>query len=313
MTVTGDKFLRGLKRRITIPANQVLIDNPGMLELCDDVMRDKMVPLLLSVNENYFVVEETEVEVANQAAYSIPYRSIGRTLRDLKMRQVGATNSIQDMSLIALEDAHMMAPSGVPSGFYFRGDKIVLVPYPISDQYELIKYYDLQPSRLVQTTSAALIQSVSTNVVTCATVPPSFASGVYVDFVKGIQGCSTLAMDVQITNVSGSQVTFTSASDIPSDLVAGDYIALAQETPVLQIPDEAVPLLETLTGERVLYAISDYEGAEKLLSDAARQEKDLLKVISPRVQGEQTKIVNRRGLLRGQGFNSWRVRGGFYS
>jgi hypothetical protein len=314
MTVTGDAFRVGLKQRITVPANQVLLDNNGMLRMAHAVMRDKLVPLMLSVNQNFFVIKDEVTTVEDQEAYPIPYRSIGRTLRDLKIKQSGTEGyGDRDMSLIALEDAHMFPQTGVPGGFYFMGDKYVVVPRPVSDDWVLVQYYDLQPSKIVQTTDAALVQSVSSNVVTCVNVPTTMTTGIYVDFVKGRQGCATVGMDAVITNVSGTQITFASADDVPDGIGIGDYIALAQESPVLQIPDEAAPLLETLTAERICYAIGDFDGATKLKADAAEESENLMKLIEPRVEGAQTKIVNRRGLLRGQGFQGNRFRGGWYS
>jgi len=314
MTVTGEDFLLGLKQRITMPANQALLDNSGMLRMANSVMRDKLTPVILSANQNFFVTKKEEVTVTDQAEYAIPYRSVGRTLRDLKMRQTAtASYGDRDMSLIALEDAHMFPQSGTPSGFYFMGDKFVLAPKPISADWTLVLYYDLQPSRLVLITAAALVQSVSSNIVTCASVPTTMLAGTAVDFVKGRQGCATVGMDAAITAVTATEITFATAADIPTGIGAGDYIALAQESPVLQIPDEGQPLLETMTAERICYAIGDFDGAAKLMAEAQEQEKNFLKLIEPRIQGAQTKIVNRRGLLGGQGFNSQRLRGGWYS
>ena len=312
MTITGDKFLRDLKRRITVPANQVLIDNDGFLEMADDVTRSRLVPVLMSVNQNFFVTKTTSEVVTDQAEYPIPYRAIGRGLRELKLGQTSDDTSIYDLSLIALEDAYMFGTSGRPCGFYFQGDKYVLTPAPADDSYVLHEWYDLQPSRLVQTTDAALVTGISDAVVTCSLVPSTMTAGVYVDFVQGRAGCSTLGMDVAISNVSGTQITFASADDVPSDFAVGDYIALAQETPVVQLPDEASPLLITVVAERVLYSIGDFDGSARLKEEAVQLEKDLKLILAPRVQGETTKIINRRGLLRGRGGVYWRQRGGYY-
>jgi hypothetical protein len=117
-------------------------------------------------------------------------------------------------------------------------------------------------------------------------------------------------MDVVVTSVSGTQIFFT-AADIPTDLIVGDYVALAQQSPVVQLPDEAVQLLETLTGMRVLQALGDYEAAKSNQVSAMQQEKDLLKILQPRIEGESTKIISRNGLLRGRSMSYFRSRGGF--
>lgn len=312
MTTTVDAFLEKVKRRITVPSNQVLLNNDAMLQMANDVTLEQMVPLIMSVNQNYFVVETTIPVVTNQTVYDIPYRSIGRGLRDLKMQQGSDLNAISSMSLIALEDAHRFGNNANPPlYFYFRGDKIVLTPTPQSSDYQMICFYNLQPSRYVETTDAALITSISGATVTCASVPTTMTSGVEIDFVQGKSGCSTIEMDVEITGVSGNDIIFASSDDIPTGLVAGDYISLAGTSPVIQLPDEGVPLLECWTAERICYAIGDFDGAQILVNRAQKVEENFKKVITPRIEGAQTKIVNRGGLLRGQGFNTWRFRGGY--
>ncbi len=53
-------------------------------------------------------------------------------------------------------------------------------------------------------------------------------------------------------------------------------------------------------------------GAGALASEVGDIEINLAKILSPRVEGETTKIVNRNGLLKGRGFGTRRMRGGFY-
>lgn len=313
MTITVDSFLSRLKRRITMPSSQSLLDDDQMLEMADDVMRERIVPTIMSVNQNFFMYPYTETLVAEEAQYTIPYRAIGRGLRELQIRNgTSDTDPVANLTLINMEDAHFYGGPGSPTGFYFMGmDKVVLVPRPISANFELLGWYNLQPSTFVPTSDAALVSSISDDVVTCSNVPSSFVAGSVIDFVQGYSGCSILSMDVEITNVSGTQITFA-ADDVPSTLVAGDYISLKQTTPVLQIPDEAVPLLEVWTAERVLYAISDFEGADKLAQRAIDIKENCLTVLAPRIEGEPTKIVNRNGLLRGKGFNTGNRRLGYY-
>jgi len=312
MTTTVDSMLERIKRRITVPSNQVLLDNDQMLIMANDVVRERMIPLMMSVNQNYFVVRTDIDVVSDQAEYSIPYRSIGRGLRDLKMQRGDDENAVSQMTLIALEDAHLFGQGATPPlYFYFRGDKIILVPVPIDDTFVMQVWYNLQPSRFILTTDAARVASVSGAIVTCDSVPSELVAGVDIDFIEGKAGCSILEMDVGITNVSGNQITFASADVIPPSLAEGDYISVATTTPVVPLPDEAVPLIECWTGERICYAIGDFDGAQLLAQRAVDLEKNLRMILEPRIEGAQTKIVNRRGLLRGQGFSTWRYRGGY--
>lgn len=310
MTVTADRFLVGLKRRITQPASQQLMTDPDMLQMADDTIRDKLVPMLLSVNANFFVKTCLTLLVAEQKEYAIEARAIGRGLRDLKLLGLGSNPNTYSLSQIALEDEHLFPACGQPTGFYFSGDTIMLVPTPVSANYYLKQFFNIQPNQLVTVASAARVVAVAGAVVTCVSVPSTFTAGAYCDFVQGVSGCSILAWSKLVTNVAGNNITFAASSDIPSTLAAGDYVTMERQTPVLNLPDECQQILESLTGHKVLYAIGDYEGAAALLKDADIQEKNLLKILQPRIEGEPQKIVNRNGLLRGRGFGNLRNRSG---
>ncbi len=311
MTVTSDRFLEGLKRRVTIPANQPLMTDQSFLDLANDVIRDRMVPLFLSSNQNYFVTFVDLPMTQGVKKYPIHYRAIGRALRDLKLKHSLDSIRMVDMRLIALEDEHLFINQTLPTGFYFSGDSIMVVPEPNANVYILRQFFNLQPNKMVTMDKAARVTSVSGDVVSIDGKPDTFQAGVLIDFIQGKAGCGTLSYDVAIGSASSTQLVFATGT-VPTDLAAGDYIALAQESPVMQLPDEAQQLLETCVADRVLYAIGDYEGSQALQKDAVVQERNLLKIIEPRIEGEQTKIINRNGLLRGRGYNYWRVRGGYY-
>ncbi len=313
MAITTARLLRGIKRRITVPANQALIDDSGMLELADDVMRDFMVPLIVGTRQNYFVVTDDVAVVESQAAYDIPYRYLARGLRDIKYSFDGTDTGVGNLTQIALEDEHMFATEGQPSGFYFFGDQFKLVPAPLDDTQYIKLFGEIPPSKLCLTTAAgeitAISVGVSTTVVTVSVLPTTMISGVEIDFVQGKQGNRLLAMDKAITNASGTQLTFD-ADDVPDTLVVGDWVSIAQTSPVLMMPDECQPVFESKICDRILYAIGDYDGSAALKAAAIPQEAALRQLLEPRIQGESTKIVNRHGLLRGRGFGFWR--GGYY-
>lgn len=296
MATTTSRLLDGIKRRISNPANQVLLLDDDYLALANDVMRAYIVPLLLSVRQDYFVILEETTLVANQEKYDIPYRAIGRGLRDLRMRDAGG--SVRDLNLVTLEDAYIFPLGVTPHSFYFQGDKVVLVPMPTASGLTLQMWYNLAPSKLVQETEAGLVTTIAGDTVTVASVPSSFTSGVVIDFVQAKSGNSVLDMDIAIAGVSGTQISFASG-DVPTSLVVGDYIALANTTPVVPMPNEVYPYLETQTCIRALQALGDLESMKALQEQASEEVKLLKMLLEPRIIGENTKIVNRRSLLRG--------------
>jgi hypothetical protein len=117
------------------------------------------------------------------------------------------------------------------------------------------------------------------------------------DFVQGETGNRYVAIDLPSTNIAANTFTFATGS-IPSDLQVGDYMTLSGESPVLQIPEEAKPYLQTCTAYDALYSISDFEGQKALEAKMKDQREMLLKLLEPRVEGEAEIIINDRGLLR---------------
>jgi len=298
MAKTCDDFIAGVKRLASVPASQSLLSDSDFLGSLQEALENKLSPLLLSVRQDYFVTTETEAMVSGTSEYAIPYRSIGRTLRDLKMIDSGG--STRDMTLIALEDSHLFNSSVTPHSFYFKGDKIVVVPTPTSSGLSLLKFYNLAPSVPVLTSAAARVTAIAGGNITVSSVPSTMVSGVYCDFVQAKSGNSILAMDKAITGVNGMVISFAS-SDVPASLVVGDYIALANESPVVMAPNEAMPYLQDCVAEDVMRSVGDMESMNAFSESAKEKEKALKIMIEPRIQGESTKVLNRRGLLHGRG------------
>jgi hypothetical protein len=95
--------------------------------------------------------------------------------------------------------------------------------------------------------------------------------------------------------VSGTTLTL-STSDLPSRLAVGDWISLAGETPIPQIPDELRPVLAQATAVGVNEAMNlpGLDSARKTLDEMLKAVSLLL---TPRVTGAQKKVVQRNGWL----------------
>jgi len=92
-------------------------------------------------------------------------------------------------------------------------------------------------------------------------------------------------------------------------LAVGNYVAIADTSPVVQLPEEVTVFLETLTAIRVCHAIGDFEGKQILEAEATVEETAMKLMLQPRIEGETQKIINRDGLLRRSRFN---FRRGFF-
>ncbi len=159
-------------------------------------------------------------------------------------------------------------------------------------------WYRLPPSKLIQSSNASTIVSINSPDIVVNMVPSDIAIGSQIDFIQGKSGNSIYGMDITVVNIAGTTITF-SADDIPDDLAAGDYIAPAGYSPVVNfVPNECYSYLETLVSHRALTSQSDFEGADRLQSRIDREEKQLKMILEPRIDGEPTIIVNPYSLTR---------------
>ena len=301
--ITADDVINGVNRRISNPQPQGLLSNSDILSFCDNIIQAQLIPLLESVDQDYFVDRIEIPLVAGQSNYSVPYRSVARGLREIRYKESPTTVNLRNMPLISIENAYMYTSWQSTIGFHFENDTIRLVPdvpTSLAGNPSLLCWYRLPPNKLVQSTAVAKVTSVVGNIVNVQSIPSTLQATTQVDFCQGKSGSAIYAYDVAIAGVVGTtQITFAAAADIPTQLTAGDYISLSGESYVVNwLPNEAFPLLETLTCQRMLQSISDYEGVKMLNEDAQLETQNLLKILEPRIDGESEIIVNYNSLAR---------------
>ena len=311
MAITSDRILQGVGRRISNPISQGLLENDDVLAFCDDIVQAEIIPILESAQQDYFIERVDIPLVAGQSQYDIPYRSVARGLREIKLTS-SDQQWMRNLPLIAIENAYQYYQWSTICGFYFLGDKIQLipeVPNPLSTEQNLAIWYRLPPNQLVELDQVAQVVSVSDPDVVVDGIPGTMSAGVNIDFVQGKSGNSIYSFDDPIVSVNTGTNTITFAADVvPSNLVAGDYICLSGESYVLNfIPNEAYPLVETLTCMRCLQAVSDFDGMKVLEMAAERERTNLAKILEPRIDGEPKIVVNYWSIARGykQNQRSW--------
>jgi hypothetical protein len=218
------------------------------------------------------------------------------------------------LPLIALEDTQLYIHTPGLGVFYFKNDRIHLVP-DVTDSisaYELHMFWRIQPNKLIPTSNAGVISNIALDSggfdqITLVTLPSFATSGSKVDLVEGRSGSSIYSFDQTIQNVVGNTLYFT-ANSIPTFLEVGDYVCPPQYSPVLNsIPDEAIGLIRSHVSVRILTAIGDFEAAKIIKNeDIPAEERDLKSLMQPRIDGESVIVINRRCLLRGNKFSQRR-------
>ena len=90
----------------------------------------------------------------------------------------------------------------------------------------------------------------------------------------------------------------TPSSDLPQELVVGDYIAEANQCVIPNIPTELHSMLAQRIACRCLEALGDAQGLQMANQKLAEMELKTGSLIDNRVEGAPLKVVNRHGFLR---------------
>lgn len=144
----------------------------------------------------------------------------------------------------------------------------------------------------------------NTNVTT-----PLFVTGALVDFLQTQGGHKIYSYDVQIPLNSITTTSFTpspnaqtntitfSIEDIPSALIVGDYICLANECIIPGIPSDLHEVLAERVSARIQRALGDQAGLQATMQKVGEMETNQAKLIDNRTEGTPQKILGRHTLL----------------
>jgi hypothetical protein len=291
-TFTNSDLLTSVLNRAQLPSstnNNNVNSSANLLILATEEIYTKLLPLILSAREEWYVATYSHTITAAQSNYPFPPRASGRVLRDV---QILVGTDLIRLNPIDPEDIRTTS-TGTPQAYYLENDDVILYPTPSTTAGTLRLRYFRRPNRLIAVASCGQISSINTgtNVVTLSSAAPStWGVGTAIDFVKNTSPFSTLGMDYVVTAVSGADVTFSS---LPSTLAATDWLAPAEYTPIPQIPQEFFPVLAQMTVVKALEAYGDREGAMVAFKDLQIIEKNAVEMISPRVHSERKKVISK--------------------
>ena len=218
-----------------------------------------------------------------------------------------------EMTQIAVDDRYTGLSNGTGSAdftgfrrFYLMGNDVILHPSVGPTPHgSLSFYYYLRPNSLVKDSAVATITALdkTTGNITLSSIPSGYS--VYVagsnntvattfDFIKAKSAHNILDIDLTINSVnSTTKVINMDPYKIPKDLEVGDYIALAGQTCIPNIPTELHMVLAQRVAQRALEALGDTEGLNNAANKIAEMENKLTTMIDNRVEGSPRKVVNR--------------------
>jgi len=307
---TTNSLLASIKRRITLPDAQNLYSPDDLIAFMGDELSSTIIPLVHSVQQEYWVEKHDIQLVQNQTNYTIPIRGITNGLRLVTL--LDTNNNEIDYPLLRPEmtasSYNWLSPYSTSTlyGFYIENDHIVMFPNSVvTNPVNKVRFrIERQPSQLCAVSEAAQIVAIAGNVVTVNLIPIDWTTSLLFDITNGGLQFNSRGDDLTITNISAGlmQITFTA---LPSTVVIGDWISVAGTSPIPQIPYQAFPYLAQAVACKCLEGLADtqpWQGAKQVLD---RMKEDLLKLMQPRDIGNVQTVVNRGGLFDNGQFWGW--------
>jgi hypothetical protein len=263
-----------IERRAAIPLSQNTFSEDEILELANEVVSDIILPDILKSRQDFFVVWEdltpTQGANDNDPWIRIPTRAIGQSIVSLS-----EPDTDYDFT---------------PCSYWVEGSKI----YLDWDRTTPVRVrYHLRPGQLVTTNKVGTITAIDTilNTVSINSRPSEFTNGAKVDFIRGNAAFDLLAKDSIMSFDADPQITTTLYLDsLPPELQKGDYICLADQSPVPQIPVEWFSYLSQHVAAIVLEANGDFEAAKKIEAKLGVIRNNALSLISTRIERKSKAI-----------------------
>lgn len=295
----------------SIKASSFFVNNPShiltdtqILAMATEELKTALYPKLKALNLGYYL-ENTTYSLSGGSAsvgYRIPARAVGNTIS--KLYVVDSDGNKQVVALYPETSSVFMTSwtsprtmAGPALTAYVRNAKVFLDPFPTGYTSLVIQYYN-RPGDLIKLASCSTIESKTSTSITVVATFTGLASSVALDVIdytspyihKGIGISGTL-----------STRTISGLSDT-SDYAVGDYVALANQSPVPQLPDEWMMLLRFYTLRRIQIAAGYMQDAGATQMLIQEKEQDLISLISPRLDG-QPNIIPANEIFGGNGYN----------
>lgn len=307
VNVTVDAMVNLIKQQTVIPNTASLFSATNVTNLLNYEMTRKVVPLVKSVKEEYWVTTTSTQISASVNAYPIPYRAAGNALRDLALTD----NNGNLLQLVRYEPEDVkfpLIPYNSPYfrlGYYLQDFNVILFPPQVSNYtaYQILMKWERRPSNLTLSTNCGQITAFDENAstITLSFVPTSWSTSTTLDIINNLPPFNSVADDVVITNINGLVLTVT----IPSGFSSTFWSAVAQNfwaapsmtTPIPQLPFEAFPFLTALGKKAVLQGLGD-TNALKDVNDEIEDTKVLINsLLTPRVEGTPKLLSGFGGIL----------------
>lgn len=294
MGYTTTEFIASVKRRAAIPTSQSTYTEAGILAIGDEELRSDLLPLIMKSQEGYYDFD-VDTSVNATGVYEIPTRAVGGKLVNAAL--IDGSQRV-DLAYLTEDSLGRLDETYGSPGFYIKRNQVYLVPADVglpTFRQTII----LRPGQLVVTSAAAQITAIDTGTgtltFTSGTIPATFTTALTYDFIQQNPHFDHIEIDKTSPSITSTTMVFSSLS---ARLAVGDWVAIAGQSPIVQVPVEIQPLLIQETVNTILRGQGDLEKLAAGEKKSERMEKSTTNLYTPRVEDEGKKLVNKTGILR---------------
>ena len=271
---TTDSLLPMLRLLPLMPSVQALFSDSDLVNIMDFELSSKILPLIDNQAEEY---------------------SSGNEIRIPRLRPEDIMSNV---------NATGLAINPALWGFYLQNDQVILYLGSYTGSSNSYKYLRLRyvrmPSTLIQEAAAGQITNIAGNIVTVSNLPATFTTTLTYDIVANSpQMFVTRGDDLVVTAITptvapAGTMTFI---DLPPTVQIGDWVCLAMQSPIPQIPFKpGFQLLLQLSAAKCLEIHGDTQGFNVAMSQAADMKNYFISVITPRVDANVIRLTTPNAL-----------------
>lgn len=268
-----------------------------IIDHLNDAMMEELVPKILSVREEYFVIP-TRIATAT-GTIRWPERAVGNKLRDVALWRSDSDRS--GLPRVSPPQKYGYGSGSTPVAYYIEGNNIKLLPEGSSGTIEM--GYFFRPGQLVKSLEAGVVSSIDLDnkKLTLVSNPPTtWDSSKKIDIHSGFSGGEIRQFSLSLSGITGAELTFSDAIDGSSfgthAPAPGDYVCLEGEAVLPALPIELHPVLAQAAVVKVAESMGDTESVTIHQGKLNRMLQQCTVMIDYRVEGTPQKIVNTNSL-----------------
>lgn len=310
--LTGDRMIDSVRKRTMTPDDTSIFTDQDILDILNEELDVEVLEKLLVLHEEHLTIP-IDIPRNDEGVYEIPYRAIGNKIRDIQLISGEITYELSQVSIGELPDYSYNTDSNTYlDKFYVESNKIKLINN--NRPYNTIRFYIyLRPNVLTKVEKAGVISPASgdslfvdnedgTITLVLSQVGKHFTSSNNYDIVGKRTPNKVRKFDLKplevITGTTGSiKFNKSDVEDILDELQDGDYVTIAEETPVPNIPTEMHPILAQAAAIHILEALGDTEALNNAQRRMDKMTKSVQSLVDDRVELAPKKIKPRHGTL----------------